>query len=152
MNPKQLIAGAALLALILAGCSKKETAENKKESNKVRVGWIGLTCEASIFSAVENGYFKDEGLDVELIKCDWKTYKDTLALGGYDITQHLVMYFLKPIEQGLDIKFTGGIHSGCLRRPGREQKLASRPWNNCAANGSVSRGWAPRPSFTPTAS
>jgi NitT/TauT family transport system substrate-binding protein len=38
-----------------------------------------------------------------------------LALGGYDITHHLVMYFLKPIEQGLDVKFTGGIHRGCLR-------------------------------------
>jgi NitT/TauT family transport system substrate-binding protein len=25
------------------------------------------------------------------------------------------MYFLKPIEQGLDVKFTGGIHRGCLR-------------------------------------
>src|SRR5437868_6849611 len=25
------------------------------------------------------------------------------------------MYFLKPIELGLDVKFTGGIHRGCLR-------------------------------------
>jgi len=25
------------------------------------------------------------------------------------------MYFLKPIEQGLDVKFAGGIHRGCLR-------------------------------------
>jgi NitT/TauT family transport system substrate-binding protein len=25
------------------------------------------------------------------------------------------MYFLKPIEQGLDVRFTGGIHTGCLR-------------------------------------
>jgi NitT/TauT family transport system substrate-binding protein len=25
------------------------------------------------------------------------------------------MYFLKPIEQGLDVKFTGGVHRGCLR-------------------------------------
>jgi NitT/TauT family transport system substrate-binding protein len=38
-----------------------------------------------------------------------------LALGGFDITHHLVMYFLKPIEQGLDVKFTAGIHRGCLR-------------------------------------
>src|SRR5450432_102357 len=44
-----------------------------------------------------------------------ENYKDTLALGEYDITPHLVMYFLKPIEQGLDVKFTGGIHTGCLR-------------------------------------
>ncbi|MEO5753922.1 MAG: ABC transporter substrate-binding protein [Chthoniobacterales bacterium] len=115
MIPNKLITAAALTALLLAGCSKKETSSAKPESNKVRVGYIGLTCEASIFSAVENGYFKEEGLDVELIKCDWKIYKDTLALGGYDITQHLVMYFLKPIEQGLDVKFTGGIHTGCLR-------------------------------------
>lgn len=115
MIPNKLITAAALTALLLAGCSKKDTSSAKAESNKVRVGYIGLTCEASIFSAVENGYFKDEGLDVELIKCDWKNYKDTLALGGYDITQHLVMYFLKPIEQGLDVKFTGGIHTGCLR-------------------------------------
>ncbi len=113
MNRQKFIIAAALAALVLTGCSKKQTAG--QESNKVRVGYIGLTCEASIFSAVENGYFKDEGLDVELIKCDWKNYKDTLALGGYDITQHLVMYFLKPIEQGLDVKFTGGIHTGCLR-------------------------------------
>jgi NitT/TauT family transport system substrate-binding protein len=49
------------------------------------------------------------------VKCDWKNYKDVLALGGYDVTHHLVMYFLKPIEQGLDVKFTGGIHRGCLR-------------------------------------
>jgi NitT/TauT family transport system substrate-binding protein len=25
------------------------------------------------------------------------------------------LYFLKPIEQGLVVKFTGGIHTGCLR-------------------------------------
>src|SRR5438874_10960284 len=25
------------------------------------------------------------------------------------------MYFLKPIEQGLDVRFVGGVHTGCLR-------------------------------------
>ncbi|HEY4273466.1 MAG TPA: hypothetical protein VGM65_15815 [Candidatus Udaeobacter sp.] len=30
------------------------------------------------------------------MKCNWATYKDNLALGAYDITHHLVMYFLKP--------------------------------------------------------
>jgi NitT/TauT family transport system substrate-binding protein len=82
---------------------------------KVRVGYVGLTCEAPIYSAVEKGFFREENLDVELVKCDWKNYKDVLALGGYDVTHHLVMYFLKPVEQGLDVKFTGGIHRGCLR-------------------------------------
>src|SRR5213083_1306498 len=99
----------AALVIVLTGC-KKEAA-----SNKVRVGYIGLTCEAPIFTAVEKGFFKEEGLEVSLIKCEWANYKDVLALGGFDITHHLVMYFLKPIEQGLDVKFTGGIHRGCLR-------------------------------------
>ncbi|HEY3856156.1 MAG TPA: ABC transporter substrate-binding protein [Verrucomicrobiae bacterium] len=82
---------------------------------KVRVGYIGLTCEAPIFTAYEKGFFKEENLDVSLVKCDWATYKDSLALGGFDITHHLVMMFLKPIEQGLDVKFLAGIHRGCLR-------------------------------------
>ena len=101
------------LALVLvAGCIKSDSGG---PGNKVRVGYVGITCEAPIFTAVEKGFFKEEGLDVSLVKCDWRNYKDVLALGGYDITHHLVMYFLKPIEQGLDVKFTGGIHRGCLR-------------------------------------
>lgn len=98
----------------LAGCSKSSETE-AGATNKVRIGYVGITCEAPIFVAVEKGFFKEEGLDVSLVKCDWKNYKDVLALGGYDVTHHLIMYFLKPIEQGLDVKFTGGIHRGCLR-------------------------------------
>ncbi len=104
---------AGLCAALLAGC--KKSSEGGAESNKVRVGYIGITCEAPIFTAVEKGFFKEEGLEVELVKCEWANYKDVLALGGFDITHHLIMYFLKPIEQGLDVKFTGGIHRGCLR-------------------------------------
>ena len=114
MTIKKLLPGLLSLALLVLSCSQSADTPGV-ESNKVRVGYIGLTCEAPIFTAVEKGFFKEEGLDVSLVKCDWKNYKDVLALGGYDITHHLVMYFLKPIEQGLDVKFTGGIHRGCLR-------------------------------------
>src|SRR5215212_9403834 len=98
---------------VLPGCRKNATSAG--DSNKIRVGYIGLTCEAPIFTAVEKGFFKEEGLEVEMVKCEWSKYKDVLALGGFDITHHLVMYFLKPLEQGLDVRFTGGIHRGCLR-------------------------------------
>jgi NitT/TauT family transport system substrate-binding protein len=113
MKLAKLIAVAALCALLITACKRNTT--TAAGSNKIRVGYIGLTCEAPIFSAVENGFFKEEGLEVEMVKCEWSNYKDVLALGGYDITHHLVMYFLKPIEQGLDVKFTAGIHKGCLR-------------------------------------
>jgi NitT/TauT family transport system substrate-binding protein len=105
---------AVMACAILIGCNKNSSS-TAAPSNKVRVGYVGITCEAPIFTAVEKGFFKEEGLDVSLVKCEWANYKDVLALGGFDITHHLVMYFLKPIEQGLDVKFTGGIHRGCLR-------------------------------------
>ena len=101
--------------MLFMGCSKNSDSQAEGGLAKVRVGYIGLTCEAPIFTAVEKGFFKEEGLDVSLVKCEWANYKDVLALGGFDVTHHLVMYFLKPVEQGLDVKFTGGIHRGCLR-------------------------------------
>src|SRR4051795_6878062 len=115
MDFTKLAAAAALCVLLLSGCGKKEHDPSAATSNKIRVGYIGLTCEAPIFTAVEKGFFKDEGLDVSLVRCEWSKYKDVLALGGFDITHHLIMYFLKPLEQGLDVKITGGIHRGCLR-------------------------------------
>ena len=113
--PRILVAIFSLAALLVSGGCNKTSQPKTTESTKVRIGYVGLTCEASIFAAYEKGFFKDEGLEPELIKCSWQNYTDTLALGEYDITQHLVMYFLKPIEQGQDLKFTAGIHRGCLR-------------------------------------
>jgi len=103
-----------LCALLFAGCGKKATTK-VINSKHVKVGFIGLTCEAPIYVAYEKGLFTEEGLEPELVKCSWAQYKDNLALGSYDITHHLVMYFLKPIEQGLDVRFLGGVHNGCLR-------------------------------------
>src|SRR3989440_9791641 len=111
MHLKVLVA-VSITALLASSCGKPKGAA---ASNKVRVGYIGLTCEAPIFAAVEKGFFKEEGLEPELVKCNWATYKDALALGSFDITHHLVMLFLKPIEQGLDVRFLAGIHRGCLR-------------------------------------
>src|SRR5437762_7882699 len=106
---------AILGALLLSGCKKNSESASGSGRTKIRVGYIGLTCEAPIFMALERGFFKEEGLEPEMVKCEWANYKDVLALGGFDVTHHLIMYFLKPVEQGLDVKFTGGIHRGCLR-------------------------------------
>jgi NitT/TauT family transport system substrate-binding protein len=106
-----LVGSCALLAPW--GCSKdRETANGL---TKVKVAYIALTCEPPIYVAYEKGFFKEEGLDVELVKSDWNTMRDGLGLGRFDATHHLIMYLLKPIEQGLNVKLTGGIHSGCLR-------------------------------------
>jgi sulfonate transport system substrate-binding protein len=114
ISTKFVVVALGLCALLFSSCGKKSTGK-VVNSKHVKVGFIGLTCEAPIYTAFEKGFFKDEGLEPELVKCSWANYKDNLALGAYDITHHLVMYFLKPIEQGLDVRFLGGVHTGCLR-------------------------------------
>src|SRR6266540_3741145 len=113
MVPK-LITTVSLSILLVAGCDKNSSSP-VRNSKKVRIGYIGLTCEAPIYAAYEKGFFKEEGLEPELKKIHHQVMSDALALGSYDITHHLVMYFLKPIEQGLDVRFLAGIHRGCLR-------------------------------------
>lgn len=106
-----------LLALLacFAGCNNAEPPANSSQPPKLKVAYLGLTCEAPIFVAQENGFFKDEGLDVELVRTDWDGLREGLGLGRFDANHTLIMYLLKPIEQGLDVKITGGIHTGCLR-------------------------------------
>jgi len=115
MTISRIVSPALCVLLLFTGCSKKASSTKVVNSKHVKIGFIGLTCEAPIYTAYEKGFFKDEGLEPELVKCSWAAYKDNLALGSYDITHHLVMYFLKPIEQGLDVRFLGGVHTGCLR-------------------------------------
>lgn len=103
-----LLAGGCL-AIISCG------SDSGRGDGPLKVSYIGLTCEGPIFSAYENGFFKEEGLEVELVKSDWDAMRDGLGLGRIDGTHHLLMFLLKPIEQGLDIRLTGGVHTGCLR-------------------------------------
>ena len=123
------LALAAIASLSLSGCSKDPATTTVSETGmaKIKVGYIGLTCEAPLFTAYEKGFFKDEGLDVEWVKCEWAQYKDVLALGGFDITHHLIMMFLKPLEQGLDVKMTAGVHTGCLRVQTSADSAISKP-------------------------
>jgi NitT/TauT family transport system substrate-binding protein len=82
------------LALASAGCRERPASPTGAGPARVKVAYLGLTCEAAIFVAVEKGFFRAEGLDANYT---------------------LIMYLLKPIEQGLDVKITGGVHTGCLR-------------------------------------
>lgn len=85
------------------------------KTKKLKIGYFGNTCEGPLYAAYEKGFFKEEGLDVEMIKGDANTLKDALATGKIDATDGLLMQWLKPIEQGLDIKFTAGLHTGCIQ-------------------------------------
>jgi NitT/TauT family transport system substrate-binding protein len=110
--PIFLIALVQLLAI--SGCERHRAVTSDGRVH-VKVGWIGLVCEAPLFAAYENGYFKDEGLDCELVHTDWDAFQSGMAFDRFDATHTLVSYMIKPIEKGLDVKLTGGVHGGCLR-------------------------------------
>src|SRR5438270_13651429 len=60
----KFITAVSLAVLLVTGCNKK-SGSTVRNSNKVRVGYIGLTCEAPIYAAYEKGFFKEEGLEPE---------------------------------------------------------------------------------------
>jgi NitT/TauT family transport system substrate-binding protein len=112
------------LALLVAGCSSSTPTQGG--STKLKVAHLGLTCEAPIFVALEQGFYKEEGLEVELVKTDWDGLREGLGSGKFDANHTLIMYLLQPIEQGVDIKITGGVHTGCLRlQVGVDSKIKS---------------------------
>jgi len=123
---KWVLATAAVLlaAVMSSGCgSTKDKAgissgtpssDDKEAIKKVTFAYAGSTCESPIFVAYEKGFFKEEGLDVTLIQQDFETLKTGIATGKVDGTIGNFSWF-KPIEQGFDVKLTGGLHSGCIQ-------------------------------------
>ncbi|MBM7865587.1 ABC transporter substrate-binding protein [Heliobacterium gestii] len=108
-----------LAAMALIGCSSRGSDQPASQAGSaaklksVKIGYTGSTCEAATFTAYEKGFFKEEGLDVELIKGDFENSKNSIATGKLDAIGGLVMSWIKPLEQGLDAKFSAGIHTGC---------------------------------------
>ncbi len=109
-----LLLAAGSVGLLASGCGPSQP-NNPGAPIKLKVAYIGLTCEAPIFVAQEKGFFKDEGLDVELVKTDWVGLQPGLSTGKFDANHTLLMYLLQGVEKDLHVKITGGVHTGCLR-------------------------------------
>ncbi|WP_084441837.1 ABC transporter substrate-binding protein [Termitidicoccus mucosus] len=82
---------------------------------KVTIGHIGNSCESPVYVAKDKGFFSEEGLDAGIVRGDWNFIKESLAFGRISAVQGLLMNYIKPIEQGLDVKVTAGVHRGCVR-------------------------------------
>jgi NitT/TauT family transport system substrate-binding protein len=96
--------------LVLFGACKKKNQENFV----LNIGYGGSLCEAPIHLAYELGYFKEEGLDVELIKIpSGSSAFDALTAGRIDACFALLASIIPPLSNGLPAKITTGLHTGC---------------------------------------
>jgi ABC-type nitrate/sulfonate/bicarbonate transport system substrate-binding protein len=59
-------------------------------SAPLRIGVIPLVDAAALFVAADRGFFRDEGLEVELVReASWSNIRDRLAIGHYDAAHFL---------------------------------------------------------------
>lgn len=103
---------------LLVGCSnaEKTTAENNADTDYVlKIGYNNSLCEAPIQMGVEKGFFEAEGLKFEMVKADAAHMSEAIGSGQIDAGFGLLGKYLQPIDNGLDIKITAGIHTGCIK-------------------------------------
>lgn len=81
----------------------------------LKVAYNNSLCEAPIQMGVELGYFEAEGLNVEMVKVDAAQMPEAIGSGQVDAGFGLLGKYLQPIDNGLDIKITAGIHTGCVK-------------------------------------
>ena len=68
-------------------------------------------------SPATQGIFDRHNLDVELINFGGSTDQllEAIATGKADAGVGMALRWLKPLEQGFDVKITAGTHGGCMR-------------------------------------
>ncbi|HHV61526.1 MAG TPA: ABC transporter substrate-binding protein [Firmicutes bacterium] len=96
--------------------SEKGASPNVKKLKTVKIAnYGGGVCFSPLYVAKEKGFFEKEGLNAELVRVDFEGTKEGLATGKIDAALGLFYKWIKPVEQGMDIKFTAGLHTGCIQ-------------------------------------
>jgi NitT/TauT family transport system substrate-binding protein len=85
---------------------------------KVRLGWTEVAaCHSPLGFGVAKGFYSKHNLDVELFYqgASGQTLIQALATGKADVGAGLIGDWMKPLEQGFDVKLFVGSHGGCQR-------------------------------------
>lgn len=94
-----------------------EVAETVGQTERypLKIAYSPSLCQAPLHVAVELGYFAEEGIAAENIQVDASHVQEAIGAGQVDAGFGLIGKFLQPLENGLPIKFTAGIHTGCIK-------------------------------------
>ncbi len=109
VSRRGLLGGAGAVGLAsAAGVIAAPSVVRSAELQKVRLGWAQpAACHAPLAFAAKQGIFAKHGIDVELV--DFLASGDDaltkyIASGKIDIGAGFLLGWLKPLDEGLDVK------------------------------------------------
>jgi NitT/TauT family transport system substrate-binding protein len=72
-------------------------------------------CTSAVPVAVDRGIFEKHGLKVDLVNFGGSTDQllEAIGSGHSDAGIGMILRWLKPLEQGFDVKLVAGVHGGC---------------------------------------
>ena len=114
-----VLAGTLALSLSACGSSSADSSAADSASDSgtthLRLIYSPSLCAAPMYIAIENGYFEEENLDVEQVTVDAAHVSEAIGADQVDVGMGLIGKLLQPLENGLPIKFTTGLHTGCTK-------------------------------------
>lgn len=93
--------------------------------DRIRLAWNPVAlCLAPVVLAQQKGIFARHGIDVELVSYAGSTDQllEAMSTGKTDAGVGMILRWIKPLEQGFDVKLLGGTHGGCIRMLGARSK------------------------------
>lgn len=109
-------AGAAALVAAMPRASFAQVAS--PPLTKLGIAWSATAvCTVPVPAALHQGYFRKHGLDVSFINFAGSTDQllEAIASGKAQAGVGMALRWLKPLEQGFDVKIVSGVMSGCIR-------------------------------------
>lgn len=108
-----------LLVGILGSCASekekaKETSVAKDDDYVMQISNDTGLCTATLHTAVEKGFLKEEGIKYNLVKVNG-TSVDLMVAGKTDAFSEMLPAMIQQIDNGLEAKIAMGIHTGCIK-------------------------------------
>jgi NitT/TauT family transport system substrate-binding protein len=88
------------------------------QKRALKLTWnASAICTVGVPVAQQKGYFQKRNLDIDLINFGGSTDQllEAIATGKADAGVGMALRWLKPLEQGFDVRITTGVHGGCMR-------------------------------------
>ena len=113
-----LLAAALTLSLTACGGSSSNSdasAAADSGATHLRLIYSPSLCAAPMYIAIENGYFEDEGLDIEQVTVDAAHVSEAIGADQVDVGMGLIGKMLQPLEICFNFKLTTVIYTGCTK-------------------------------------